>query len=67
MRNDRIIQILSHIYDYKLIIVCNDVDNDDMAFQCNYQMIIFWTTFNNWCMVEKWLPCNALDNIAMLA
>jgi hypothetical protein len=42
------------------------MDNDDMAFQCNYQMTIFWTTFNNWCMVEEWLPCNDMDNIDMI-
>jgi hypothetical protein len=33
-----------HLYDYKMIIVLNDMDNDDMTFQCDYQMTIFWTT-----------------------
>jgi hypothetical protein len=30
-----------HLYDYKMLIVLNDMDNDDMTFQCDYQMTIF--------------------------
>jgi hypothetical protein len=52
-----------HLYDYKITIVHNHMDNDDMVFQCDYQMIIF--KHGNWCVILKWLLCNEMDNIDM--
>ncbi len=38
------------------------MDNDDMAFQCNYQMTIL-NDIQQLMYVEEWLPCNDMDNI----
>jgi hypothetical protein len=39
---DKMMQAFNcHLYDYKITIVHNHMDNDDMVFQCDYQMIIF--------------------------
>jgi len=39
------------------------MDNDDMVFQCDYQITIF--EHGNWCMTKEWLLCNDMDNINM--
>jgi hypothetical protein len=39
-----------HLYYYKMIIIHNDTDNDDMVFQCDS---------------KTWLLCNNMDNIDM--
>jgi hypothetical protein len=52
-----------HLYDYKMTIVWNDMNNDDMDFQCDYQMIIF--EHGHWCVTKIWLLCNDMDNIDM--
>jgi hypothetical protein len=42
MTKDKMLGIsICHLYDYKMIIVLNEMDNDDMSFQCDYQIIKF--------------------------
>jgi hypothetical protein len=40
------------------------MDNDDMVFQCDYQITIF--EHSDWCMTKEWLFCNDMDNINMV-
>jgi hypothetical protein len=54
-----------HLYHYKMIIILNDMNNDNMIFQCNTQMTIF-EQHGNWCIIEEWLWCNDMDNINMV-
>jgi hypothetical protein len=39
-----------HLYYYKMIIIHNDTDNDDMVFQCDYKK---WLYLN--MAVDVWL------------
>jgi hypothetical protein len=63
MTKDKMLGIsICHLYDYKMIIVLNEMDNDDMSFQCDYQIIKFWTTYDyhvmTWTILTYMLSLN---------